>query len=323
MRIFLTFTVLVLLGALAAVSAMNWFKHYLIQPGPLQQQKLIFIAPGTGVRMMAEQLKAESVIAQPYAFLAIVRLQDVGTQLKAGEYDMPAHISLLAALNKIVSGDVFRRQVTIPEGLSSAEAANVINATDAMSGMISIPPAEGSILPETYAYIRDEDRNKLLAETQEAMRKELDAAWEKRAPGLPIASKEEALVLASIVEKETGIPSERARIAGVFINRLRKNMMLQSDPTVIYALTKGASKLDRVLYEHLEIDSPYNTYKNTGLPPTPICNPGKAAIAATLHPETHDFLYFVADGNGGHVFAATVEEHTANVAKWRAVQRGH
>jgi UPF0755 protein len=138
---------------------------------------------------------------------------------------------------------------------------------------------------------------------------------------LPFDSKEQALVLASIVEKETGIATERARIAGVFVNRLRKNMPLQSDPTVIYAVTHGTAKLDRVLYQHLEVDSPYNTYKYPGLPPSPICNPGRAAIAAVLHPEANDYLYFVADGTGGHVFSATIEDHTANVAKWRALQR--
>lgn len=321
MRALLVLAALVLLMGVAAFGGIKWFGNYLDAPGPLQQEKIVFIAPGTGVRAMAEQLKSESVITEPYAFLAAVKLWDIGTKMKAGEYELQPGITLRQVIGKLASGDVFRRDVTIPEGLWSSEIAALLNNTEAMTGTIASPPPEGSVLPETYAYIRNDDRNELLAQAQAAMTRTLDELWEKRAAGLPFATKEEALVLASIVEKETGIASERARIAGVFVNRLRKNMMLQSDPTVIYAVTRGASKLERVLYEHLETDSPYNTYKNTGLPPAPIANPGRAAIEATLNPETNDFLYFVADGTGGHVFARTIEEHTANVAKWRAVQR--
>lgn len=321
MRALLWIAALLLIGGVAAFGAIKWFSHYLDQPGPLAAEKIVFIAPGTGVKRMAAQLKAEGVIDEPYAFLAAVKLWDIPGKLQAGEYEMTPGITLRRVIGKIATGDVFARQITIPEGLWSSEIVTLLNTADAMTGTIAAPPPEGSVLPETYAYIRNDDRNKVLGEAQRAMTRTLDALWESRAPDLPIKTKEEALVLASIVEKETGIAAERKRIAGVFVNRLRKGMMLQSDPTVIYAVTKGQSKLERVLYSHLEADSPYNTYKVAGLPPAPICNPGRAAIEATLNPEANAYLYFVADGTGGHVFAKTLAEHTANVAKWRAVQR--
>jgi len=304
-----------------AAGGFFWFVNYARAPGPLAADKIVFIAPGSGVRVMAEQLKAEGVIAQPYAFMAVARIMDVGGKLKAGEYAVPAHISVTALVGKMAKGEVFARKITIPEGLNGIEIAAIINAADVMTGTIATPPPEGSVLPDTYAYIRNDDRNKILGHAQAAMAAMLDTLWAARAPNLPFTTKEQALALASVVEKETGIASERQRIAGVFVNRLRIGMKLQSDPTVIYAVTKGAYKLDRVLYEHLETDSPYNTYKYAGIPPSPICNPGRAAIAAVLNPEVNDYLYFVADGTGGHVFASTAKEHEANVAKWRVIQR--
>lgn len=320
MRALLWTAAFLIVAALSVYLGLTVFSKYLDQPGPLVTESFVFIAPGTGVRAMGDQLQQEGVITQPYAFAVAVKLWNVSGQLKAGEYQMPPHITLRQVIGKLVKGDVYRRQVTIPEGLWASEVAAILNNADSMTGEVSAP-AEGSVLPETYAYIRNDDRNKVLAQAQRAMTKTLDALWETRAPGLPFTTKEEALTLASIVEKETRVPAERARVAGVYINRLRKNMRLQSDPTVIYAVTKGAYKLDRVLYEHLEADSPYNTYRVTGLPPGPICSPGEAAIAATLNPETNDFLYFVADGTGGHIFAKTMNEHEANVVKWRAIQK--
>ncbi|MCB1538211.1 MAG: endolytic transglycosylase MltG [Rhodospirillales bacterium] len=321
MRALLRFAVLVIIVGAAAAFALNWFGRELARPGPNQAENIVYIAPGTGVRAMAQMLAQEGIIREPLLFLAAVRIEGVESKLKAGEYQMPAAISLGDVVEKIASGTVFRRDVTLPEGLWSSEIKQIINGAPAMNGTIAQTPAEGSILPETYAYIRGEDREKLLAQAQKAMDETLARAWELRASGLPFASKEEALILASIVEKETGVAAERPRIAGVFINRLRAGMMLQSDPTVIYAVTHGESKLDRVLYAHLAVDSPYNTYRHAGLPPGPICNPGKAAIAAVLNPEANDFLYFVADGKGGHVFAKTMVEHNANVARFRTVQQ--
>jgi UPF0755 protein len=306
--------------SLAVAGGFYGLSIYSKKTGPLESNKIVFIAPGTGVRAMANQLTEDGVIDNPYVFLGVVKFKDLSQKLKAGEYALPAHISLVTLIDKIARGDVMVRKITIPEGLSSYDVVSIFNAAGAMQGQITTP-AEGSVLPNTYAYIRNDERPKILAQMQAAMTKTLDDLWPRRAPDLPFTTKEQALVLASIVEKETGIGLERARIAGVFANRLRIGMRLQSDPTVIYAITKGQSKIERVLYGHLETDSPYNTYKYAGLPPAPICNPGAAAIEATLNPEKHDFLYFVADGRGGHVFARTLAEHNANVAKWRVVQR--
>lgn len=321
MRFFVTLCVLLLVIGGAAGAGLKYFARYVDQPGPLMEQKIVFIAPGTGTRAMAEQLQREHVIEESYAFLAGVKLWGYAGKLQAGEYDMIPGISLRNVVGKIAQGDVYARNVTIPEGLTSVDIMKIINAADAMSGTIAAPPAEGSVMPETYAYIRNDDRNKLLSEAQRSMSDTVQDLWEKRTGGLPFTTSDEALVLASIVEKETRIPAERAKVAGVYINRLRKGMLLQSDPTVIYAVTKGNGKLDRVLYEHLAIDSPYNTYKYPGLPPTPICSPGRAAIEAVMQPEASDYLYFVADGQGGHIFAKDMAEHEANVAKYRAVQR--
>ena len=321
MRILFFLATFLVCAGLAIAGGLYWFLDYVRIAGPLNSEKIVFIAPGTGVRAMAEQLGREGVIEQPYAFMAVVKMRDVAGKLKAGEYQMPAHISLQDAVEQMVRGDVYARKVTIPEGLNRYEIIEILRKAEALSGDIEPMPAEGSILPDTYAYIRNDSRAKLLGQMERAMTATLDALWNKRAPNLPFASKEQALALASVVEKETGIASERPRIAGVFMNRLRIGMKLQSDPTVIFAVTEGKAKLERVLYEHLEKDSPYNTYKYAGIPPGPICSPGRAAIEAVLNPEVNDFLYFVADGQGGHVFAKTIEEHNANVQNWRAVQR--
>ncbi len=310
-----------LLLAAAGAGAVYGFARYVHADGPLAGEKIVFIAPGTGVRAMAQVLKDEGAIDHPYAFMAQVRILNVGGKLKAGEYDLPAHIPLAALVDKMARGDVYARKVTIPEGYNGYDVMAALNAAPVMTGVLAAPPPEGSVLPQTYAYIRRDDRAKILAHMQAAMTRTLDELWAGRAPDLPFTTKEQALALASVVEKETGIAAERPRIAGVFVNRLRIGMKLQSDPTVIYALTKGAGKIDRVLYQHLAVDSPFNTYKYAGIPPAPICNPGRAAIAAVLHPEVNEYLYFVADGTGGHVFAKTQAEHDANVTKWRAVQR--
>ena len=320
MRFLLTLFTLLLLIAVTAGAGLIFLKRHLDTQGPLTTQTTVFIAPGTGVKAMGAQLSDAHVIQFKEIFYGVVALRQIQGRLQAGEYAFEPGVSLGAVINKMVSGDVLHRMVTIPEGLSSFEATQIINAAEGLRGTVEVP-ADGTLLPETYSYIRDEPRSKLVGQMQSAMTQTIDQLWESRAQNLPFKTKEEALVLASIVEKETRVPSERARVAGVYINRLNKGMMLQSDPTVIYAITKGTAKIDRVLYAHLETDSPYNTYRNTGLPPGPICNPGKASIAAVLQPETNDYLYFVADGTGAHIFAKTADEHLANVAKWRVVQR--
>ena len=285
------------------------------------------LEPGIGVRGMAARLAGEGVIQSPYPFMIWSKLAGVSGRLQAGEYQFPAHINLAGALRMVADGRVYRRAVTIPEGLTSFEIVQIINGTDGMTGTITDIPPEGSLLPDTYDFTGGMDRAQMIKRMQGSMHTVLNDAWAKRDTTLPLKDLNDAVTLASIVEKETGVASERARIAGVFINRLRQGMMLQTDPTVIYAITKGRPQSGgqgpigrRLLKTDLEIDSPYNTYKYGGLPPGPIANPGKAAILATLRPETHDFLYFVADGTGGHAFAKTLNDHNQNAASWRAIR---
>lgn len=316
-------TLLVLLGffVLVAAGMLRGFAWYASQPGPHSQNVIFEVPRGMGTQALAGVLAQDGVIDHPKAFLAAVVLGGHMGALKAGEYESPAGQSLRDLTAMLSEGRVYSRKITFPEGWSNAQIIEALQKAPALTGTIDKVPPEGSLLPETYQYSKNEARAAVLARMQTAMDKTMAALWPRRAPGLPFATPAEALVLASIVEKETGIKGERAKVAGVFVNRLRAGMMLQSDPTVIYAHTKGAAHFDRVLYDHLDIDSPYNTYRKAGLPPGPICNPGKSSLAAVLNPEVHDYFYFVADGTGGHVFAKTLDEHNANVAKWRAISR--
>jgi UPF0755 protein len=243
--------------------------------------------------------------------------------IKAGEYEIPAHISMQALVDLLQSGKVVQRRLTVPEGSTTAEVVEQVRKTEALAGEITLDLKEGDLLPETYFYSRDDTRDGLLSRMKEAMDKTLDEAWRKRAAGLPLVTRREALVLASIIEKETAIPAERPRVAAVYLNRLRRRMKLESDPTVIYGLTGGKGLLNRDLTRaDLMSTSPYNTYMVTGLPPGPICNPGRASIVAATTPAPRDrSLYFVADGQGGHAFAANLLEHNRNVERWRQIQR--
>jgi UPF0755 protein len=293
-------------------------------PGPLAEQKIVFIEPGSSISKISRQLESEDILAPKTAkiFPYVARFQDGGLSLKAGEYLIKPEMSAGDVLALLQAGKTIQRQVTIPEGMTSVEIIDIINAADVMEGEITEIPSEGSLLPESYSYIRNDQRSKIVKRMQDHMQQALDALWENRAEDLPYETKEEAVILASIVEKETGVPSERSRVAGVFVNRLRLGMPLQSDPTVIYAITKGKEKLTRKLYfKDLKREDDYNTYFIAGLPPGPIANPGRASLKAALNPEDHDYLYFVADGTGGHVFAKTLKEHNRNVAKWRKINR--
>ena len=230
-------------------------------------------------------------------------------------------ISLEQLADLLASGKVYLRKITFAEGLTSREIADILYNNDLLEGDFEIPD-EGEFLPETYTFSRGESRQKIIDQGKSAMQKVLQEAWNGKDSDLPLKNKEELLVLASIIEKETGVAAERPQVASVFVNRLRKGMLLQTDPTVIYAITKGQEELKRPLtYRDLAIDSPYNTYKYAGLPPKPICNPGAAAIMAAAHPDKTSYLYFVASGNGGHNFARTLAEHNANVHKWRTLKK--
>ncbi len=326
---FLAFLSLILLG-LAGVAALGGYGVYTyLKPGPLSDTKLVLIDRGMGVSAIAARLESEGVISQALLFKGAAYLTPMGNSLKAGEYEFPARAPMASVMKQIHDGDVYDRRITVREGLTSWEVVQLINASEDLAGdPVTDIPAEGTLLPETYTFITGDTKQKKIELMREAMTKTLDELWEKRSGDLPIQTKEEALILASIIEKETGKPDERFRVAGVFVNRLNRGMPLQTDPTVIYAITKGQHKNEgkgplgrRLLRKDLQIDNPYNTYKYPGLPPGPIANPGRASIEAALNPETHDYVYFVADGTGGHIFGKTLAEHNRNVREWRKIRR--
>lgn len=296
--------------------------------GPLLAPVEFSVPSGASLKNIAYKLSNEGVISNPYIFILGAMVTGRQGAVKAGEYAIPAQIATNEVLAQLTSGKTIARRITIREGLTSFEIVRLINNFEGLSGEVTSIPKEGSLLPNTYDYQKGQDRNEVIARMQQNMKETFNDLWEKRRDNLPFSTKIEALTLASIVEKETGHPDERRRVAGVFVNRLRKGMFLQTDPTVIYALTGGKHKNDgqgplgrRLLKKDLQFDSPYNTYLYIGLPPGPIANPGKDSIEAALDPEQHDYLYFVADGTGGHAFAKTLAEHNRNVAKWRNIRK--
>lgn len=294
----------------------------LVSPGPMQEEKTVIIPRGSSVRQIARLLDENGVILHPLLFRATSRLM-AKDQLKAGEYAFAPGLTILDVTAMIREGKTVLRQVTVPEGLTSFEVTTLLRNEVALSGDIAAVPEEGSLLPETYNYAFGDTRASVIERMKNDQKALMETLWPAREENLPLKSPKEALILASIVEKETGkLADERPLVASVFINRLRLNMPLQSDPTVIYALTGGASALGRSLCRaDLLTPSPMNTYVQQGLPPTPIANPGRAAIEAVLHPAKSDYLYFVANGTGGHSFAINLEEHNKNVAKWISLNR--
>lgn len=313
---------------LAAAAGYLWFKAEITKSVSLTKPQLFIINKGQGVSAIADKLSQNRIIDHALVLQLAARLQDNHTSLQAGEYRIEPGMTISSLLQLFSNGQTYQRQITIPEGLTSWQILQILQIAPAMEGNIETMPDEGSLMPETYNYQYGDSRHDIALRMQNAMRVFLDQAWEGRENNLPLKSKEEALILASIVEKETGVGGERKKVAGVFINRLRKGMKLQSDPTVIYGLTGGQIQNEgqgplgrRLLRKDLEHDSPYNSYKYAGLPPGPIANPGRSSIEAVLHPEAHDFIYFVADGSGGHAFAKTLDGHNSNVAKWRKIRR--
>ena len=288
-------------------------------PGPLPAATALVVPRGT-VSEVAAALRAHHVIRRPLLFRLAVRSTRRAGPLHAAELEFPAHASLRRVLAVLRFAPPVEHSLTIPEGLTAQQIAALVNAAPAVSGHVA-PPPEGSVLPQTYDYTYGTPRRTILARAEQAMRRALARAWANRAPGLPLASARDALILASIVERETALPAERPHVAAVYLNRLRRGMRLQADPTVIYAASDGAGELGHPLTRS-ELDSldPYNTYRHSGLPPGPICSPGIASIEAVLHPMASDDLYFVADGKGGHVFAQTLAEQDRHVAAWRAHQ---
>jgi len=302
----------------AALYAMTMFEA----PGPLAEGRSFAIGRGMSTPEIARVLEDAGIISDDKVFLVAAYATSNYRRMKAGEYRFQKNASMADVMELIVSGKELVYKLTVPEGWTTAQVIERVLAHENLSGEIGDLPPEGAILPETYLFRRGMTRETIIVQMRSAQVKLIDELWAKRAPNLPFKTKEEALILASIVEKETAVPSERPLVAAVFLNRLRKGMRLQSDPTIIYGITLGKTKLDRpILKSDIETVTAYNTYRITGLPPTPIANPGRESIAAVLNPIDSNALYFVADGSGGHVFADTLEEHRKNVRKWRIVEK--
>ncbi|MDO9488144.1 MAG: endolytic transglycosylase MltG [Sphingomonadaceae bacterium] len=299
------------LGAVLFVLA-SWYG-----PGPNDKPLRVQIDRGSSVYSAAATLEAAGVIRSAALFRLDARLFGAGAPIKFGEYEIPAGASPASILSILQSGAAIQYLVTVPEGMPSILVHERLMAEEALTGEIAVP-REGSVLPDTYAFERGEPRQAVLDRMQAAMDKTLAALWAQRKPTTVVKTPEEAITLASVVEKETGKPSERRMVAGVYSNRLRIGMKLDADPTVIYPVTRGKPLGRRILRSELRADNGYNTYARAGLPKGPIANPGRESIAAVLDPEATSALYFVADGTGGHVFANSLAEHNANVVKWRA-----
>ncbi|MDE3059983.1 MAG: endolytic transglycosylase MltG [Pseudomonadota bacterium] len=293
--------------------------YYYNAPGPLVQDTTLIFKHGEGFRAVTDDMAAAGVIERPLMFKALAVLTGEAPRFKAGEYHFSAAVTPRQAMGMLAEGRVVVHKITIPEGLNVREALSLLAQEPALEGSLPENIPEGSLLPETYHFTYGDKRQDIVDRMQAGMASLLASLWQKRKPGLPFANPEQALTLASIVEKETGLDSERGRVAAVFINRLKRGMKLQSDPTVAYGMERQAGrKLDRTLtLDDLHQDTPYNTYVIPGLPPGPIANPGRAALEATLNPPDTNDLYFVATGAGGHNFSSTLQGHNKNVQQYR------
>lgn len=310
-----------LLGLVPAAAGIAvWAEgQFFFQPGPAIVRTVVVVKPGSSLAGIARNLASNGVVRSGLAFDAGVFLRGRAHQLKAGEYGFPPHASEAAIVDMLVSHKVIEHRLTIAEGLTSSMAVNLIDADPALAGKSPSVP-EGSLLPETYLFELGTPRAQILKRMHKAQAELVEKLWPMRKPGLPFNSPDDAIKLASIVEKETAIASERPHVAAVYINRLKAGMKLEADPTIIYGLTGGVALGHDIRQTELQTPNPYSTYQIDGLPPTAICNPGRDSIAAVLAPDDSQDLYFVADGSGGHVFARTKAEHEKNVARWRVLQ---
>lgn len=299
----------------------NYVQYQFTAKGPLAEDTVFTVPQGAGGSSIASKLESNGLIKSADMFKLLVRMDKVGSSLKAGEFNVPAEASMRDIVKILQEGTAILYPFTAPEGLTSAQIMRGMAKIETVVDDSPETPAEGTLLPETYMTPRGMKRSELIAKMQKAQMEILDELWENRQEGLPIKTKQEAIILASVVEKETGVTSERDVVAGVFINRLKKGMRLQSDPTIIYGLTKGEPLGRGIRRSEIDRKTEWNTYQIDGLPITAICNPGKEAIAAVLNPADTKYIYFVADGSGGHVFAKTLPEHNENVNNWRKVER--
>ncbi len=321
-RFIYLFSALIFIAAvgIAGLAAYGW--QQFTKAGPLQEETIFLVPKGTGLRELANDLKDKNIIHNELAFVFGVKLEEQGRQLRAGEYEVPAAISGHDLMELFVSGKVLARRVTIPEGLQSREIRDLIMQADGLTGDITVAMPEGAFLPETYHFHLGDSRDELVTRMAEDMQSLLKQLWEAYPPPPEIKSLEDLVILASIVEEETGLASERPHVAGVFINRLRLGMKLQSDPTVVYGLTEGKKEFGRLLSrKDLASKTDYNTYHISGLPKGPITNPGIDSLLAVLNPLKTKDLFFVADGTGGHAFAETLDEHNRNVRNWRKLNK--
>ncbi len=306
-KLFLAFFIVITLGF------GTWLNLSINKPGPLMQPADVVIPPHTKLLQTGADLKAASVINNEYLFAALAWATGNKNKIKAGEYEFPADVTMWQVVSKMGRGEIVVRKVTFIEGWTVKQIVAELKNNPFLTGDITTPPAEGTLMPDTYTFTRGDTRASVIARMQKEMEDFVARHWAQRDPNYALKTPEEWLKLASIVEAETPKKDERARVAGVYLNRLAKPMRLEADPTVIYGLNGGAGPLGRALtLDDLKNPHAYNTYMHDGLPPTPINNPGKASLLAALSPEKHNYYFFVADGTGGHTFATTFEEHKQN-----------
>lgn len=309
------------------LASYNFMKYRYVRSGPLAVDTVFVVPQGAGLSSLAGQLEAGGLIDSATMLKLNAKITGIGGALKAGEYTIEPGASMKDVIGIFESSKTLLYPVTLPEGLTSAQLMRIIKAAETLMGDMPATPPEGSLLPETYMHPRGMSRAALVAKMRSAQTDLIDSLWENRQSGIPVKTKRDAIILASVVEKETGIGAERDKVAGVFTNRLRKGMRLQSDPTIIYGVSQGEilrgrdGKQRGLRRSEIDRKTDWNTYQIDGLPKTPICNPGAEAIAAVLNPAVTDALFFVADGTGGHVFSKTNAEHNRNVAKWRIIER--
>jgi UPF0755 protein len=315
---------IILLVAIAAGVALSVGKRRFEEPGPLAAEKIINIPRGYGVRDIGELLQREGVLEQQWVFIgtaALLKLRG-DQELKFGEYRFAKNVSIREVLDTLTEGKVVQHTITIPEGLTSEQIVARLMENQILSGNIKEIPKEGSLLPETYSFPRGMTREQIIQRMQQQQRRIVQEIWERRSPEIPVRSADELITLASIVEKETGKPEERSRVAAVFANRLKQRIRLQSDPTIIYGLVGGKGTLGRpIMRSEIEQPTPYNTYTIMGLPPGPIANPGRASLEATANPARTKELFFVADGTGGHAFSETLDQHQRAVGRLRQLEQ--
>jgi len=320
---------LAFIAGAAAAAGFVWFNNELSRPGPLVEETVIAVEPGEALSVVAERLEADGIIYDARLMRLKARIDGTQLDIKTGEYIIEPRASLRQVLSILIEGRSVLHRITLPEGRTTAQLLKIIAENDRLTGdMPETPPGEGTLLPDTYMFHRGMTRQELIEKTQKAQADVLAELWPARREGLPVSTPVEAVILASVVEKETSRAEERPQIAALFTTRLKRGMRLQSDPTIIYGISKGEPLYNkagqrRTLYRS-EIDrhTEWNTYQVDGLPKTPICNPGRDAIAAVLDPPETEYIFFVADGKGGHLFAETLAQHNRNVAAYRAYERG-